>query len=600
VIAPPSVKPGKDGGTYKWINDNPIADAPDWLIALVTAGDEPYAAEPRDRDEDIPDWFAAAAATLKNNDLNWGEWNLRGMAIWAAAGGEGAAAFDEFSRKSSKHNAKETTTRWKHICKHPPTKMTAGKLHYLAEEDDPDWRERFEDAQMDDARRASQEAAKEAIAHLLAKKELAGTTPQGESKEAQRKAETKTEAPPISIHATPFEWIEPAKIPPRQWVYKPHYIRQFVSAEFSPGGIGKTSLLTVEALAMATNQALLNIQPSQQLRVWYWNGEDPKEELDRRFAAACKHYNLTKEDIGDHLFVDSGRAMPIVIAEDTRSGTRIAVPVIKEIIATLIENRIDVLIIDPFVSCHRVAENDNAAIERVAKSWSNISEVADCSISLAHHVRKTGGESVTVEDGRGASALRDAVRTARTLNNMTAREAEDAEINDRDRQLYFRCDIGKRNLTRPAEKVDWFKLESVDLGNGPHLGGMGGDEVGVVTAWGYPKVDAPVITTSDIERVQAAINGGRWRADQRAKNEPWVGIAVAQVLGLDLRSKADKRAAAKLVDGWLRAGFLKQVVGQDSHFAAVPYIEVGAKPPSETPAEAPEPGVDGPWGAGNA
>jgi hypothetical protein len=338
----------------------------------------------------------------------------------------------------------------------------------------------------------------------------------------------------------------------------------------------------------------------QQLRVWYWNGEDPKEELDRRFAAACKHYNLTKEDIGDHLFVDSGRAMPIVIAEDTRSGTRIAVPVIKEIIATLIENRIDVLIIDPFVSCHRVAENDNAAIERVAKSWSNISEVADCSISLAHHVRKTGGESVTVEDGRGASALRDAVRKARTLNNMTAREAENAEIEERDRQLYFRCDIGKRNLTRPAEKVDWFKLESVDLGNGPHLGGMGGDEVGVVTAWGYPKVDAPFITTSDIERVQAAINGGRWRADQRAKNEPWVGIAVAQVLGLDLRSKADKRAVAKLVDGWLRAGFLKQVVGQDSHFAAVPYIEVGAKPPSETPAEAPEPGVDGPWGAGNA
>jgi hypothetical protein len=182
-------------------------------------------------------------------------------------------------------------------------------------------------------------------------------------------------------------------------------------------------------------------------------------------------------------------------------------------------------------------------------------------------------------------------------------EAEDAEINDRDRQLYFRCDIGKRNLTRPAEKVDWFKLESVDLGNGPHLVNgmrMAGDEVGVVTAWGYPKVDAPFITTSDIKRVQAAINGGRWRADQRAKNEPWVGIAVAQVLGLDLRSKADKRAVAKLVDGWLQAGFLKQVVGQDSHFAAVPYIEVGAKPPSETPAEAPEPGIDGPWGAGNA
>jgi AAA domain/Bifunctional DNA primase/polymerase, N-terminal len=123
---------------------------------------------------------------------------------------------------------------------------------------------------------------------------------------------------PARITATPFEWVEPSKIPPRQWLYTPHYIRQFVSATFSPGGLGKTSLLTVEALAMAANKKLLGIQPAQKLRVWYWNGEDPMQELRRRFAAACKYYGLTKDDIGGHLFIDSGRTMPIVIAEDTR------------------------------------------------------------------------------------------------------------------------------------------------------------------------------------------------------------------------------------------------------------------------------------------
>jgi AAA domain len=412
-----------------------------------------------------------------------------------------------------------------------------------------------------------------------------------------------TLAPPRRISATPFAWIEPSKIPPRQWLYKPHYIRQFVSATFSPGGLGKTSLLTIETLAMATNKPLLDIQPSQQLRVWYWNGEDPMQELQRRFAAACKYHRVTKEDIGDNLFIDSGRTMPIVIAEDTRTGTRIAEPVIEEVIATIRERQIDVLIIDPFISCHRVNETDNAAIERVAKSWGQISEVTNCSISLAHHVRKgKAGEAVTVEDGRGASALRDAVRTARTLNNMSAREAEDAEINESARLFYFRVDIGKRNLTKPAEKVDWFKLESVDLGNAPTFGGMGGDEVGVVTAWAYPKVGAPVISSTDIERAQDAIKGGRWRADQRATREAWAGIPIAQALGLDLRSKGDKRAVVKLVDGWLRAGFLKRVVRQDkdSRFEAVAYIEAGAKPPNETPTEAPEPGVQQPRGAGNA
>lgn len=274
--------------------------------------------------------------------------------------------------------------------------------------------------------------------------------------------------------------------------------------------------------------------------------------------------------------------MPIVIAKYTKSDLKIATPVLDGVIATLRENAIDVLIIDPFISCHRVKENDNDAIDLVAKAWGQIAEITNCSIQLAHHSRKTGGESVTVEDGCGASALRDAVRTARTLNNMTAREAEDAEIDERDRELYFRCDIGKRNLTRPAEQVDWFKLESVDLDNGPHLLNgirIGSDEIGVVTAWTYPKVDAPVVMASDIERAQAAIAaGGPWRADQRAKKEPWVGIPIAQVLGLNLLNKVDKRTVVKLVDDWIRAGLLVQVEGQDSHFEARTYVEVGAGP----------------------
>ena len=32
VLAPPSVKPGV--GSYRWLNASPVADAPDWLLAL--------------------------------------------------------------------------------------------------------------------------------------------------------------------------------------------------------------------------------------------------------------------------------------------------------------------------------------------------------------------------------------------------------------------------------------------------------------------------------------------------------------------------------------------------------------------------------------
>ena len=84
------------------------------------------------------------------------------------------------------------------------------------------------------------------------------------------------------------------------------------------GGVGKSSLIVVEALAMASGRPLLKPKPEGPLSVWYWNGEDPMEQLQRRFAAAALHHGLTAEDLGDRLFVDSGRDVPIVIAQDNR------------------------------------------------------------------------------------------------------------------------------------------------------------------------------------------------------------------------------------------------------------------------------------------
>ena len=297
---------------------------------------------------------------------------------------------------------------------------------------------------------------------------------------------------------------------------------------------------------------------------------------------------MKPEDIGDRLFVDSGRTMPIVIAQDVKFGTRINEPMVKEMIAALRDNRIDVLIIDPFISCHRVSENDNSAIERVAKEWSHVAEAANCSIQAAHHTRKTGGEGATVDDGRGASALRDAARTARTINTMTEREAESAEIESRERGYYFRCDIGKANLTPPADQADWFKLVSVDLENpGPDADWGSGDHIGVVQAWNYPRATAPNITAVDIRRVQAAIkDGGPWRFDQRSQRDPWVGIPIAKALGLDLLRKGDKRAVVKLVNDWLQAGILDRVDGHDSRGDQHQYVEPGDLPWVERPSGA--------------
>ena len=63
--------------------------------------------------------------------------------------------------------------------------------------------------------------------------------------------------------------------------------------------------------------------------------------------------------MGNRLFVDSGRDQPLVIAKTLREGAMIMQSVVDDLVAGIIDKQIDVIVVDPFVSCHEVKENDN-------------------------------------------------------------------------------------------------------------------------------------------------------------------------------------------------------------------------------------------------
>jgi hypothetical protein len=362
--------------------------------------------------------------------------------------------------------------------------------------------------------------------------------------------------PPEPLTAAPWIWRDPMNIPPREFMYGTHYIRKFVSAGFGAPGGGKSSRRVVEALAMTSCKPLLGIKPVQKLRVWYWNGEDPAEETDRRFAAACLHYNIKPEDIRDYLFADSGRSSPIIIAQQTKAGALIANPIVDQLKAEITKRGIDVMIIDPFVSCHRVAENDNPAIDAVVKKFAEIADETDCSINLEHHIRKTNGNEATVDDGRGASSLVGAARSIEVLNKMTASEAERLGLDHHWR--YFSVDDGKANMA-PLGERKWFRLASVDLGNSSPLYPKG-DNVGVVTKWSPPNhLDG--VTGDHFEQAAAKIRAGNFKENSQAKD--WVGFPVAQVLGVSLADKADKAKVIGVIKAWINNGSLKVVEETD-------------------------------------
>jgi hypothetical protein len=371
----------------------------------------------------------------------------------------------------------------------------------------------------------------------------------------------------VSIEPAPFAWVDPRTIPPREWLYGRHLIRKFLSVTVAPGGVGKSALIIVESLAMASGRDLLGVRSAGRLKVWLWNGEDPLEELQRRVAAAALHYELDRSELEGRLFLNSGRDTPLVIATEKHDGVQIAVPVVEALKKAIRRYEIDVLVIDPFVSSHAISENDNMRINAVKNAYMEVAQEG-CAIELVHHARKLAGAEMTVEHSRGAVALIDGSRSARVLNPMSKSEGEAAGIENH--RFYFRVSNGKASMSPPLDKSDWFRHASIDLNNGPL--GTGGDSVGVVTKWTWPD-PFEGIGPRDLKAAQNEVAKGRWRENVQAKD--WVGIAIARAMKLDPTDSAAKTRIKQLLKTWIANGMFVVVQGKDNKGNDRPFVEVG-------------------------
>lgn len=371
---------------------------------------------------------------------------------------------------------------------------------------------------------------------------------------------------PVLLKPTVYEFPDPAMIPPRPWLYGDHYIRGRVTATVAPGGLGKSSLAIVEALAMTTGKPLLGIRPKGLFKVWLWNGEEPSDELARRIAAAMQHYGLTGSDVGGRLCVDNGFQQPIAIAKTLRSETSVYTPMFDAAVAAIREQGIELFILDPFVSTHQVSENDNGAIDAVVKAWGRIANKTGAGIELVHHSRKTNGAEVNAEAARGGSAFVDGARSVRALTRMSNEQAKKMGITEPRRYFRF-SDEGKTNMAPSAGlagEVSWFTTVSVSLPN-VRLTGAGdftaADSVGVVVKANPLAAVVPV--DADKERsALTLIESAEWRSRAQA-GDAWVGYAVARVFGLSASDPDDRQVINGHLARWYHGRVIEDVTARD-------------------------------------
>ena len=351
----------------------------------------------------------------------------------------------------------------------------------------------------------------------------------------------------------PFRsWVatDPLTIACRTFLYGKHYVRKFASVTVAPGGLGKSTLVLAECIAMATGRAILGIKPAGLLKVVYFNAEDPFEEIQRRVLAICQHYDIDQSELVGQLFIASGRDQELILSKGDDGAI---IEATFELVERYAEaENIDVFAFDPLANMTEAPET-NDAFRRLGKRISRMADRLNCSVELVHHTRKLNGNDATVEDSRGGSALIGAVRAGRALNPMSVEEAAKAGLETH--IDHFRIEAaGKNNLSRSSPHSTWFKRVSIDLPNG--------DEVASLEPWKWPDAFDGV-TSRDALRVQSLVGQANPPPRFSSQAAGWVGVIVADALGLDLTDKAQRARVNSMIGTWIRTQVLEVVEVHD-------------------------------------
>jgi hypothetical protein len=270
---------------------------------------------------------------------------------------------------------------------------------------------------------------------------------------------------------------------PREWLIYRYFCRTFLSGLVAPGDVGKTTLRLTQAIELATGRELLGQRIYHRRKVLILSFEDDRKELHRRLLAICRHFKIDPQELKGWLFCRDING-PKLAERDDRGNRKIGAldGMLRRAIA---RTQCALVILDPFVKLHALAENDNPDMNFVCELLIKIAQDCNIAVDSPAHTHKGEIAAGDADARRGGSAQRDASRLEFTLAPMSAEEAKRFGISADERKCYVRLDKAKANLVR-AMKAVWFQLVNVPLDNKTELYPEG-DELQAIERWEPPE-----------------------------------------------------------------------------------------------------------------
>jgi RecA-family ATPase len=238
-------------------------------------------------------------------------------------------------------------------------------------------------------------------------------------------------------------------------------------------------------MSLAIGRSLTGEHVFQRCRVLIVSLEDDTAELRRRILAVRLHHNVDREALKVWLFLAAPGSKGGKLMAADRTG-RIQRGALATYLEDVIVNRkIDIVSLDPFVKAHSVEENSNSAIDDVVQVLTDLCAKHSIAVDTPHHISKGAADPGNASRGRGASSMKDGGRLVYTLATMTTDEAQAFNVSEQERRSFIRMDSAKVNITRSMGQAKWFRLVGVPIGNSTATY-PSGDEVQTVEPWTPP------------------------------------------------------------------------------------------------------------------
>jgi RecA-family ATPase len=296
--------------------------------------------------------------------------------------------------------------------------------------------------------------------------------------------------------------FNPREIETRDWLSVGLLLCCHVTLLISPGGVGKSTLAMLIAVAVALGRK--DLIPGRDVtksgNVLVVNSEDDLSEMKRRLAGILTGHEIDADELTGKLHIESLYGRSGLLAASDEGGGISDGNLFKQLVEFCNENNIKLIVIDPLVGFHDANENDNGVMEKVATTLRRVARSTGAAVLAIHHTRKGQGSETHAGDmdaGRGASALTAAARIAITVARMTKETAKKLNLDWQVGKHLRRIDDAKQNYAPPAETVSWFEMRDTRIANG--------ERVGVPVSFDMSEITTRAAAVKDQERENAQI-----------------------------------------------------------------------------------------------